>query len=170
MPVREIAYIGLGSNLGDRRSHLRTAIRRLNRMPGVSVTGVSQVYETSPVGGEPAGPYLNAAVRVLTTRAAGPLLTGLLGIEKRMGRKRAGVKRNAPRVIDLDLLLHGRTIRQSLQLSVPHPRLHLRKFALKPLLDLDPDLIHPKSHRSLRSVLAGLPSSQKIRPVRMRRA
>lgn len=164
-----VAYIGLGSNLGNRRANLRAAIRYLRGTPGVTVTDVSRVYETSPVdaGG---GAFLNAAARVHTTRAPRPLLSALAAIERRMGRARFGVKRHGPRIIDLDLLLHGDAIRRSPALTLPHPRLHLRKFVLRPLLDLDPAVRHPKFRRPLKSFLAGLPASQKIRPVGMRRA
>lgn len=131
----------------------------------MTVTGVSKVYETSPVDG-PGGPYLNAAVRTLTTRHVGALLSGLRGIELRMGRTQFPATRNAPRVIDLDLLLYGSLVRRTRSLTVPHRRLHQRKFAIRPLLDLDPALVHPGSRRPVRSFLAGLPRSQRIRRVR----
>ncbi len=161
--ARVVAYVGLGSNLGDRRGHLRAAIRALRRMRGVTVAGVSRIYESSPVGGPSQPAYLNAAVRVRTGLRPAALVGRLLAAERVLGRSRRGAGRNRPRVIDLDLLLHGDSIIKTPRVTVPHPRLHRRKFALKPVLDLDATVVHPGFRRPLKSFLRGLPTSQKLR-------
>src|SRR5437763_7029288 len=144
MPVT--AYIALGSNLGDRRAHLDGAVQRLRAQGGVSITRVSSYHETDPVGG-PAGQqkFLNAVAEVQTDLEAAPLLRALLAIEGQMGRTRG--ERWGPRIIDLDLLLYGtETIElhaPDVDLSVPHPRLHERRFALAPLVEIAPLAVHP---------------------------
>jgi 2-amino-4-hydroxy-6-hydroxymethyldihydropteridine diphosphokinase len=135
------AFIGLGSNLGDRQGWLARAVEALGGTPGVRVVAVSALYETAPVG-PPQGPYLNAALRLRTTLSPRALLERLLEIEAGAGRVR-GAERNAPRTLDLDLLLYAdRRIREP-GLEVPHPRLAERPFVLEPLCDVAPDREHP---------------------------
>jgi 2-amino-4-hydroxy-6-hydroxymethyldihydropteridine diphosphokinase len=136
------ACIALGSNLGDREAHLAAAIAALRRLPHTEVGAVSAVYETDPVGPPPQGPYLNAAVRVTTDLGARDLLARLRGIEESRGRTRSGV-RDAPRTLDLDLLLYGGERIEEVGLVVPHPRLHERAFVLEPLRDVAAELVHP---------------------------
>lgn len=129
------AYLGLGSNLGDRLENLRRAVALL-RERGVRVVRSSRVYETDPVG-PPQPDYLNAVVEVEARGTAAGLLRAGLGVEEAMGRER--MERWGPRVIDIDLLTFGdRTIDEP-GLQVPHPRMHERAFVLVPLLELDPD-------------------------------
>lgn len=140
---REVdAYVGLGSNLGDREAHLAAAIEALRVRPGIAVTGISTVYETAPVGPPPQGPYLNAAARVRTQLAPRALLACLLEIEAAQGRRRSAARWSA-RTLDLDLLFYGALVLDEPGLCVPHPRLHERDFVLVPLCDLAPRLRHP---------------------------
>jgi 2-amino-4-hydroxy-6-hydroxymethyldihydropteridine diphosphokinase len=135
------AYVALGSNLGDRRAHLAAAVAALERTPGIEVVAMSALYETEPVG-PPQGRYLNAVVRLRTGLAPDALLERLLEIESAEGRRR-GPERNAPRSLDLDLLLYADLERRGPALELPHPRLAERAFVLEPLCDLAPDLVHP---------------------------
>jgi 2-amino-4-hydroxy-6-hydroxymethyldihydropteridine diphosphokinase len=151
------AYVGVGTNLGDRAAMVRAAVERLRAEPGVEVVAVSSVRETDPVGILDQPPFLNAAVRVETDLSARELLDRLLGIERRLGRTREG-PRFGPRTIDLDLLVYGDARIEEPGLEVPHPRLHERLFALEPLADLDPDLVVPGRGR-LAELVAGLQSS-----------
>lgn len=138
------AYVGLGSNLGDRLAHLRGAVAALRRTHGIDVVAASSVYE-SPAhrlpGQAPSGDYLNAVVALDTSLTPEALLDRLLAIETAAGRTRPVPW--APRTLDLDLLLHGDTRRRSPRLTLPHPRLALRRFVLAPLADLAPDLLIP---------------------------
>jgi 2-amino-4-hydroxy-6-hydroxymethyldihydropteridine diphosphokinase len=154
------AYVGLGSNLGDRRGYLEHALAALGQEGGVRVLRVSPLYETAPVGG-PAGqgPYLNAVAEVDTDLGPRDLLRALLGIEQSLGRVRH--ERDGPRTIDLDLLLHGDHVVAEPDLLVPHPRLHQRLFVLRPLADLAPGLVHPVERRIVADLLAGV---QGLRP------
>jgi 2-amino-4-hydroxy-6-hydroxymethyldihydropteridine diphosphokinase len=137
------AFVGIGSNLGDREAHLSRAIALLSAEDAIEVSGVSHIRETEPVGPVEQGPFLNAAVRVETELAPRELLDQLLDIERRMGRVRR--ERFGPRTIDLDLLLYGDEVVDEPGLTVPHPRLTERRFALEPLSDLDPSLTIPGS-------------------------
>ncbi len=134
--------MAIGSNLGDRARHLARAVAELRGAPGVEVTALSSVYETEPVGGPPQGRYLNAVVALRTELAPRALLDLLLAIEAREGRVRDG-RRDAPRPLDLDLLLHGDATLDTPELVLPHPRLHERAFVLEPLAELAPERVHP---------------------------
>ncbi len=146
------AYIGLGSNLGDRRAFLAQGIQGLTDRSGIEVERVSTIYETDPVGPQPQGPYLNAVARIRTVLAARELLEALLGIERVAGRERDP---DGPawvaRTLDLDILLYGDECIEEPGLVVPHPRLHERAFVLEPLLELAPNLIHPRLAESIAS-------------------
>ena len=141
--VTTTAFVGIGSNLGDREAHLSRAIELLSAEDGIEVSGVSQIRETEPVGPVDQGPFLNGAARLETELAPRDLLDRLLGIEQQMGRVRR--ERYGPRTIDLDLLLYGDEVVDEPGLIVPHPRLKERRFALEPLSDLDPSLTIPGS-------------------------
>jgi 2-amino-4-hydroxy-6-hydroxymethyldihydropteridine diphosphokinase len=135
------AFVGIGSNLGGREAHLRRAIELLSAEEGIEIAAVSEIRETDPVGPVEQGQFLNGAVRVETDLAPRELLARLLDIERRMGRVRR--ERFGPRTIDLDLLLYGNETVDEPGLTVPHPRLHERRFALEPLAELDPSLTIP---------------------------
>ncbi|TMK83883.1 MAG: 2-amino-4-hydroxy-6-hydroxymethyldihydropteridine diphosphokinase [Actinobacteria bacterium] len=137
-PVR--VYLGLGSNLGDRLGHLTEAVARLARTPGLAVTRTSRVYETAPVG-PPQPDYLNAVVEVITALDPKSVLELARRIEDEMGRERG--ERWGPRVIDIDVLLHGSARIDEPGLTVPHPRMHERAFVLVPLLELEADPVLP---------------------------
>jgi 2-amino-4-hydroxy-6-hydroxymethyldihydropteridine diphosphokinase len=126
--------IALGSNLGDRAYNLRRAIHELRDV--IDVVRVSSFIETDPIGAPPGSPrFLNAVVAGATQLAPQPLLDALLAIESRLGRRRSGV-RNAPRVIDLDLIVHGANRVRTRTLTLPHPRFREREFVMAPLREL----------------------------------
>ncbi len=129
-----IAFIGMGSNLGDRRDYLLRAVEELHRQPDVAVLRCSSIYETAPVGLTEQPDYLNMVIAVRADLPAVELLQLLLKIERSMGRVRD--VRWGPRTIDLDLLLFGRTALQTEELELPHPRIGERAFVLIPLLEI----------------------------------
>ena len=135
------AFVGIGSNLGDRESHLRRALEFLAAEDGIEVVATSLLRETEPVGPVEQGLFLNGAVQVATELPARELLERLLDIEQRLGRVRR--ERFGPRTIDLDLLLYGDEVVDEPGLTLPHSRLHERRFALEPLAELAPDLVVP---------------------------
>ena len=137
------AYVGLGSNLGNREGTLRDAVRALAEEPGVEVVAVSTFRDTEPVGVVDQPRFLNGAVALETELSARDLLDLLLDVERRFGRVREGVPPQGPRTLDLDLLVYGDSRIDEPGLRVPHPRLHERRFALEPLVELAPDLVLP---------------------------
>ena len=136
------AFIGLGGNLDNPRQYLDRAVGLLARDPDLEVVRVSSFRETEPVGYADQPPFLNGAVELETELEARELLERLLEVERALGRERSG-PRFGPRTIDLDLLLYGEETVDEPGLTVPHPRLHERRFALEPLAELDPALVVP---------------------------
>ncbi len=154
------AFLGLGSNLGDRLGNLQGAVDLLARRDGLAVVRSSRVYETEPVG--PAQPdYLNAVLEVSTSLSAAQLLECCMAVEDEMGRQRG--ERWGPRVIDVDLLTYGREEIDEPGLLVPHPRMHERLFVLAPLLELEPDP-HLPAGRRVSSLRLGPTSFTAVRP------
>jgi 2-amino-4-hydroxy-6-hydroxymethyldihydropteridine diphosphokinase len=148
------AYVGLGANLGDRERTLRAAVDALAAEDGVELVAMSTLRETEPVGVGEQPLFLNGVVSVDTALAARELLDLLLALEQRFGRVRVPGERG-PRTLDLDLLLYGREEIDEPGLSVPHPRLHERRFVLEPLAELAPGLVVP-GRGDVESLLAGV--------------
>jgi 2-amino-4-hydroxy-6-hydroxymethyldihydropteridine diphosphokinase len=147
-----IAYIGIGANLGDARANVADALARLQRLPGCTLMAASSLYRTAPIDSS-GDDYINAVARIATTLGAEALLQALHGIEQAHGRERP--YRNAPRTLDLDLLLYGDASIDSATLTVPHPRMTERAFALVPLLEIAP-AIHIPGHGPAAAYLAGV--------------
>lgn len=134
------AYIGLGANLGNALQQVKDAVATLNHIDGIQVDAVSALYRTAPVDSS-GDDYINAVARLLTSLDAGSLLDTLLQVEKAFGRERPYA--NAPRTLDLDLLLFNTEQRHTPHLTLPHPRMHERAFVLVPLVEIAPDLVIP---------------------------
>jgi len=147
------AFVGIGSNLGDRETNLRRALELLAAEDGIEVVSVSRLRETDPVGPVEQPSFLNGAVRISTELPPRELLERLLEVEQRLGRVRG--ERWGPRTIDLDLLVYGDEIVDEPGLTLPHPRLHERRFALEPLAELAPALVVP-GRGPVQALLAGL--------------
>lgn len=155
-----IAYIGIGANLGDARANVLDALERLQRQPGCTLMAASGLYRTAPIDSS-GDDYINAVARIATTLDAQALLQALHGIEQAHGRERP--YRNAPRTLDLDLLLYGDATIRSATLTVPHPRITERAFVLVPLLELAP-AIHIPGHGPAAQYAAGV-ADQGISPL-----
>ena len=166
MPSR--AFIGLGSNLAHPRRQLAKALARLNATNGVRLVAVSPSYVTAPIGGITQPDFVNAVALVETTLPPRALLARLQAIERRQQRRRdVATPRNAPRTLDLDLLLYGARRMRSAQLTVPHPRMHERAFVLRPLTDIAPAIRIP-GRGTARRFLPGV-RAQRIQRTRTHR-
>ena len=152
--ISQTAYLGLGSNLGDRLALLRAALHAIDTRDGIKIDwdgGIAPVYETSPVGGPPDQPwYLNTAVRITTTLDPFTLLKVVLSIENDLGRVRG--QRWAARTIDIDILVYGQLTLNDEVLTIPHPRLFERRFVLAPLSDIAGDMTHPRLELSIQEL------------------
>lgn len=158
---RVVAYVGLGSNLGDRDEWIRAALAAMGALPDTRVTAVSSTYETEPVGVVDQPWFLNAAARVETALDPHRLLWNLRRIESALGRVRT--RAQGPRTIDLDLLLYGDRVIDTPDLAVPHPGLAHRAFVLVPLVELDPLLVHPVTGETLLAHLSRLEGGPAVR-------
>jgi 2-amino-4-hydroxy-6-hydroxymethyldihydropteridine diphosphokinase len=136
-----LAYVGIGSNLGKPLEHVEQAFKDLGRIPQTALVKRSSLYRSKPLGYAEQPQFVNAVALLDTALAAAPLLDALQGIEARHGRRRSFP--DAPRTLDLDLLLYGDAVMHEPGLVVPHPRMHLRAFVLKPLLEITPGLAIP---------------------------
>lgn len=155
------AYIAVGSNLGDRAGLVSSALREVARLPWTSVVRVSALIETEAVGppgtaGSVQGPYLNGAAEILTSLNPAELIAGLLAVERGLGRERVREGRWGARFIDLDLLLYGGAVIDAAGLTVPHPRMHERRFVLQPLSEIAPGAVHPTFGGTVRDLLLSL--------------
>jgi 2-amino-4-hydroxy-6-hydroxymethyldihydropteridine diphosphokinase len=147
--------IALGSNLGDRLTHLRAGLAGLRETEDIEIVDVAPLYETAPVGGpDDQGPYLNTALLADTSLGAADMLALLHQLEA--SRERQRVVHWGPRTLDLDLLVHGDLVSDDTALEVPHPRMHERRFVMVPVCDVAPDLVHPRLGRTMRDLLAEL--------------
>ena len=158
-----LVYLSIGSNLGDRAGHLYQGVAAISREAG-PLTALSPLFATAPWGHTTAAalPYLNAVAACQTRLAPKLLLALLLQIEDAAGRRRTVP--NAPRELDIDLLLYGSTVLATPALTVPHPRLHLRRFVLAPLCAIAPDLRHPTLGATAVELLAACPDELDCRP------
>ena len=159
--MQKRAYLSLGSNLGDRRNHLRNAITRLQSAG--HVVSVSSFYETEPIEVTNQPWFLNCAVEIETTKMPKQLMTAALAVEQEMGRRRTQNK--GPRVIDIDILLFGDTVVELPELTIPHPGMHERRFVLEPLAEIAPAARHPVFKKTVREMLDALPGGQTVRKI-----
>src|SRR5262245_34758226 len=159
MPHR--VFIGVGSNLGDRRANVREGRRRIAELPKTRVVKESSLYESEPHGDAKTW-FGNSVLEVETELPPPDLLKRLLQIESDMGRKRVKGKRWGSRIIDLDILFYDNEIIEKRNLKVPHPRIAQRRFVLVPLSELAPQLIHPGLNASVSELLATTKDTKKI--------
>ncbi|HEY5649285.1 MAG TPA: 2-amino-4-hydroxy-6-hydroxymethyldihydropteridine diphosphokinase [Nitrospiria bacterium] len=147
-------YIGVGSNMGNRRGFCEEAVRKLGEFPGSDVETVSSVYETAPMERSDQDWFINCVVKLRTTLSPQELLKACQGVEQFLGRKRT--LRFGPRTIDLDVLFYGDRVIHEASLTIPHPRLHERRFVLEPLAEIAPDFKHPLLKKSPGDLLSGI--------------
>jgi 2-amino-4-hydroxy-6-hydroxymethyldihydropteridine diphosphokinase len=158
-PDPPAVFVALGTNLGDRERNLARGVSGLEER-GLRITARSSVYETEPVGGPAQGAYLNAVVQADTALDAAGVLASCLDVERSLGRVR-GVP-NAPRTLDLDLLLYGSLVVRREGLTVPHPRLHERRFVLAPLMEIAPGAVHPVLGLTVAEMAAACPDTSTV--------
>lgn len=156
-----VAYLSLGSNLGDREEQLRRAISRLAEHG--RVMKVSSFYETEPVEVSDQPWFLNCAAAIETSEAPEQLMSGLLDIEREMGRER--IRKQGPRTVDIDVLMYGDLVVDTLELRVPHPAMVQRRFVLEPLAEIAAEVRHPVLGKTVRELLEQLPAGQSVRRV-----
>lgn len=159
--MASIAFIGIGSNLGDRRANVLEAIKRIGEIEGSRVTRTSSFYESEPLGNARTW-FVNAVVEVETELTADAFLKQTQAIETAMGRKRVKGKRWGSRIIDLDILFWNHEVIKKRHLKVPHPEMHKRRFVLLPLAELGPHVIHPQLGGSVSALLAGLDDAKRV--------
>ena len=155
-----VAYIGFGSNIGDRLKHIQNAIHALSKTEGITLLKISSVYKTDPIGYEAQGEFLNGVIAIQTSLPPLSLLHTLKNIETVVGRQHR--IRWGPREIDLDLLIYGDLCLQTEQLVVPHPEMHLRRFVLVPLAEIARDLVHPVCQESIQTLLERLEDDKSV--------
>ena len=159
MPHR--AYIGIGSNLGDRKANALEAVDRVSKLPTTRLVRASSLYESEPLGDAKTW-FVNSVIEIETEFPPDELLKRLKAIEKAMGRKRVKGKRWGSRIIDLDILLCDQEVVEKRTLKVPHPEMHKRRFVLMPLAELAPHVIHPQLGQSISSLLATVKDAKRV--------
>lgn len=155
-----LAYIGFGSNIGDRLTHIQNAIHALSKTEGITLQKISAVYKTDPVGYEAQAHFLNGVAAIQTDLPPLSLLHTLKDIEIAIGRKHR--IRWGPREIDLDILIYGDLCLQTEKLVIPHPEMHLRRFVLVPLAEIVPDLVHPVFQETVQTLLERLEDEKSV--------
>ena len=158
-----LAYIGIGSNLGEKVENCRRAIEAIGSDARNRVVGCSRLFRTEPVGKKDQEWFINGVAAVETAMSPRELLEFLLAVEKKMGRNR--IERWGPRIIDLDILFFGDRVLNEKGLQIPHPRLHERRFVMVPLKDIAPDLVHPIFQRTVSQILGELNATDEVSPV-----
>ncbi|MBS4175747.1 2-amino-4-hydroxy-6-hydroxymethyldihydropteridine diphosphokinase [Bacillus sp. FJAT-49736] len=159
--MTNIAYLSLGSNLGDRADYLKNALKELSNHPEIDLLKMSSIYETEPVGYTEQGNFLNIVVKIATTFSAEQLLDVCQHTEKELGRIRD--IRWGPRTVDLDILLFNNDNIKSEKLIIPHPRMHERAFVLIPLMEIEPSIQLPTWKAPLNEILNGIPDKEGVR-------
>ena len=155
-----VAYIGFGSNIGDRLAHIQNAIDALSKTEGITLQKISSIYKTDPVGYEAQAHFLNGVAAIQTDLPPLSLLHILKDIEIAIGRKHR--IRWGPREIDLDILVYGDLCLQTEKLVIPHPEMHLRRFVLVPLAEIVPDLVHLVFQETVQTLLERLEDDKSV--------
>lgn len=159
--MHKIVYLSLGSNLGDRALNLHQALDQLGELG--KVAAVSSFYDTEPVELTSQPWFLNCVAKLDTEKMPRQLMAAILGIEQKMGRQRKQQK--GPRTIDIDILLFGSSIIDIPSITVPHPKMHQRRFVLEPLAEIAPEVRHPVFKRTIREMRDALPAGQSVKRV-----
>jgi len=154
-------YIGIGSNLGDRKANALEAVARVQQLPGTRVVRASSLYESEPLGDAKTW-FVNSVIEIETELPSEQLLKKLKAIEEAMGRKKVKGKRWGSRIIDLDILLSDSEVIDKRTLKVPHVEMHKRRFVLLPLAELAPHVVHPKLGQTVSALLANVKDDKKV--------
>ena len=155
------AYIGIGSNLGDRKANALEAVERVSKLPQTRVVRASSLYESEPLGDAKTW-FVNSVIEIETEFPPDQLLRKLKAIEEAMGRKRVKGKRWGSRIIDLDILLCDQEMVDKRSLKVPHPEMHKRRFVLLPLAELAPQVVHPQLKQTVSALLAHVKDDKRV--------
>ncbi|NVL90646.1 MAG: 2-amino-4-hydroxy-6-hydroxymethyldihydropteridine diphosphokinase [Desulfobacterales bacterium] len=161
MDCRHTAYIGVGSNIGDKADNCLKGIAEINKCEGCTVNARSPLYETEPIHLERQDWFINGVAGIHTDLEPETLFARLKSIERAMGRSRDEAIKFGPRILDLDILFYDDRILHAGSLQIPHPRLHQRRFVLRPLCDIAPEFVHPVFGQTIQSLLSDLKDGDK---------